>query len=199
MKISLAKVGAAALLAGAAFNVSAETLVLRELSIRTFSGTWNDEKDHPVLVVDDVNNPKPIGPGRGAGGYAFLNNKLLDFASGKELGWLRGKCVTIDHGPKGPWTGPVTIGAGGPFESDCQFVYLLEGGQMVANGNVDLNAMEKDVPLLVAITGGTGKYRGARGQVTIQQDPPGQPITYKVTLDYDLPTPAPAAQQPKKK
>lgn len=179
--------GAAAALAASAVGVHAETLVLREISAVTYSGSWNDEKDHPVLVIDDLKNPHPIGPGRGAGGYVFLNNRLYGWEDNEEIGMMRGICVTIDHGPDGPWKGDVTMGAGGPFNSACQFSYIMADGQLVADGNIDLNAMEKDVPLSIAVTGGTGSYRGARGQVSIQQDPPGQPITYKVTLDYDLP------------
>ena len=78
------------------------------------------------------------------------------------------------------------MGAGGPFPSSCQLSYELAGGQLVSAGIIDLNAMELDKPLSLPIVGGTGKYRGARGDVTIVQDPPGQPITYKVVLDYKL-------------
>jgi hypothetical protein len=169
---------------GAATSALAEKIVVRETSMRTFSGTINDEEGHPVLVIDDLKNPRPIGPGRGAGGYVFLNNKLLDPKTGKELGLMRGICFTIDHGPDGPWKGKIEIGAGGPFPSACQLAYELPDGQLVANGIIDLNAMELDKAIPVAIVGGTGKYQGARGQVTITQDPPGQPITYKVVLDF---------------
>lgn len=166
--------------------VQAEQLVLREVSMRTFSGTLNDEEDHPVLVIDDLKNPRPIGPGRGAGGYVFLNNKVLDWKDGKEIGMMRGICFTIDHGPNGPFKGKIEIGAGGPFPSWCELAYDLPGGQIVGTGIIDLNQMELDKAIPLALVGGTGKYRGARGQVTIQQDPPGQPMTYKVVLDYDL-------------
>lgn len=193
----LALIGAAC--AAQAADYTTETLVFRELSVRTFSGSFNDEKDHPVLQVDDTSNPKPIGPGRGAGTWVFLNNKLVDYKTGAEAGLMRGVCWTIDHGPNGPWKGPVTIGAGGPYHSACQFTYVLKDGQIVANGDMDMNQMEKDTPLGMAITGGTGRYRAASGEVTVQQDPPGQPITYKVQLSVDVRAPSKAAAPAKKK
>lgn len=181
-------------LAGVACGAAADTRVVRVLSLRTFSGTFNDGKDHPVMVVDDVSRPRPIGPGRGAGGYVFLNNKLVDWDSGKHLGMMHGVCLTVDHGPDGPWQGPVVLGAGGPFPSMCHTSYVFEDGQIVAMGVADLNAMEKDVPQPRPIVGGSGRYFGAIGQVTIVQDPPGQPITYKAVLEFQLPAkPASAA------
>ena len=168
-------------------QLETHSMTIREISAVTYSGTINDEEDHPTLIIDDLKRPKPIGPGRGAGGYVFLNNHLHDWETNEKIGWLRGMCFTLDHGPDGPWTGEVVIGAGGPFHSNCNFNYLLDGGQIAAQGDIDLNAMELDKPLSVAIIGGTGKYEGARGQVTIVQDPPGQPITYKVEMHYTVP------------
>lgn len=164
----------------------ADEMTFREVSTRTFSGTINDDEDHPVLVIDDLKNPRPIGPGRGAGGYVFLNNKLLDWKSGKEIGVMHGMCFTLDHGPDGPFTGRFQMGAGGPFPSSCQITYRLPDGQLVGTGIIDLNAMERDEKIPLPIVGGTGKYSGARGEVIITQDPPGQPMTYKVTLKYKL-------------
>lgn len=164
----------------------AEEITIREVSTRTFSGTINDDKDHPVLVIDDLKNPRPIGPGRGAGGYVFLNNKLLDWKSGKEIGEMHGMCFTLNHGPDGPFTGTFQMGAGGPFPSSCQITYRLPDGQLVGTGIIDLNAMELDQKIPLPIVGGTGKYMGARGEVIITQDPPGQPMTYKVVLKYKL-------------
>ena len=174
----------AALIAGFSAQASAEKLVLREVSHRTFSGTMNDEKNHPVMIIDDLAKPAEIGPGRGAGGYVFLNNKIMDYKTNAMLGWMRGMCFTVDHGDKGPFKGAYTIGAGGPFDSACQITYILKDGQIVANGNLDLTALEKDQPLSLAVTGGTGKYSGARGDIVFQQDPPGQPITYKIVITY---------------
>ena len=171
---------------GATASATAEEMMLREVTTRTFSGTINDEKDHPVLIIDDLKSPKPIGPGRGAGGYVFLNNKLLDWKSGKDIGAMHGICFTLDHGPDGPFTGKFAMGAGGPFPSFCQLTYQLQDGQLVGTGVIDLTAMERDQTIPLPLVGGTGKYVGARGEVLITQDPPGQPMVYKVTLKYSL-------------
>ncbi len=172
------------LLAGIVGPAVAETLVLREVSMRTFSSTLNDEKNNPILIIDDLKKPHPIGPGRGAGGWVFLNNKVFDWKSNKELGMMRGWCMTVDHGPNGPFKGDVVIGQGGPYDAACQITYILPDGQINANGNMNLTALEQDSPLSLGVNGGTGKYAGARGEVTFVQDPPGQPIAYKVTIKY---------------
>jgi hypothetical protein len=178
---------AAALLLGVSgcAPYTTETLIVRELSVRTFSSTLNDDRDHPVMVIDNLGQPKPIGPGRGAGTWVFLNNKLVDYDSGAEIGVSRGLCWTVNHG-KEPWKGKLWAGVGGPYDSACQFSYMLPDGQLVANGDLDMNQVEQDVPATISITGGTGRYRGVIGEVTIQQDPPGQPITYKLTLSLDV-------------
>lgn len=184
---------ACALLCGACATQPAwvtETRVYRELSMRTFSSTLNDDRDHPVLVIDDLGNPRPIGPGRGAGTWVFLNNKLVDYDTGVEAGTMRGYCWTVNHGPDGPWQGKLWAGVGGPYDSACQFTYVFTDGQIVAHGDLDMNEVEKDVPATIPISGGTGRYRGASGEITFQQDPPGQPITYKVTLSIDQRNPA---------
>lgn len=166
---------------------STETLVFRELSVKTFAGTLNDDKDHPVMQVDNLDAPKPIGPGRGAGTWVFINNKLVDYDTGEDRGVMRGSCWTLNHGEDGPWTGALWIGEGGPYNSDCKLIYVLEEGQIVATGDVDMNLVEQDAPAEMAVIGGTGRYRSAGGEVVFQQDPPGQPITYKVTISVDLP------------
>ncbi len=174
----------AALIAGLSAQASAETLIWREVSMRTFSSTLHDEKNHPIMIIDDLSKPVSIGEGRGAGGWVFLNNKIFDWKSNKELGMMRGMCFTVDHGPKGVFKGDVVIGAGGPFDAACQITYILKEGQIVAHGNMNLTALEQDNALHLAVTGGTGKFAGARGEIVFVQDPPGQPMTYKITVNY---------------
>lgn len=194
MHIQIRLIGTVVLLgtayaAGAHESHRTETLTLRELSIRTYSSTLNDDRDHPVLKIDDLSGPKPIGPGRGAGTWVFINNKLVDYTSGADAGFMRGMCWTLDHGAEGPWKGKLWAGVGGPYHSACHLTYVLKDGQIVATGEVDMEAVERNVPVTIGIVGGTGRYRAAMGELTLQQDPPDQPITYKATISVDVRNP----------
>ena len=53
----------------------------------------------------------------------------------------------------------------------CNGSNSLPGGQVVVQGLIDYGPGEeiKEEPYSLAITGGTGKYRAARGQVTIKE------------------------------
>ena len=53
--------------------------------------------------------------------------------------------------------------------------HLLPGGQIVATGLVTA-AQEETSPFMQAITGGTGAYRNAHGQLTVSEAGP-QPAT----------------------
>ena len=57
----------------------------------------------------------------------------------------------------------------------CDNVTNLPGGQIVATGLVT-DAQEEQSPFIQAITGGTGAYRNAHGQLTVSEAGP-QPAT----------------------
>jgi hypothetical protein len=59
--------------------------------------------------------------------------------------------------------------------SQCDNVTNLPGGQIVATGLVT-DAQEEQSPFTQAITGGTGFYRNAHGQLTVSEAGP-QPAT----------------------
>jgi hypothetical protein len=64
--------------------------------------------------------------------------------------------------------------------SQCTNVTSLPGGDIVTQGVVT-SAQEEQKPFAQAITGGTGSFRGAKGQLTVSEAGP-QPAT----LTYDL-------------
>ena len=111
---------------------------------------------------------------------------------------LTGKVVAppanIDLGAPGPSVGDQQIISMDVFKGDkrvgeshvvcttvragivqCDNVTSLPGGQIVATGLVT-DAQEEQSPFTQAITGGTGYYRNAHGQLTVSEAGP-QPAT----------------------
>jgi hypothetical protein len=64
--------------------------------------------------------------------------------------------------------------------TQCDNVTSLPGGQLVATGVVT-SAQEETSPFVQAITGGTGAYRNAHGQLTVSEAGP-QPATLTFQL-----------------
>ncbi len=157
-----------------------KTLTLREVSRHTYTGTDNEFPSNPVVELG-ATGATPIGPGRGAGSFIFLNNDVFYPVTQAPAGTVHGFCWTVAHGAT-PYQGPPALGVGGPFHAACQITYLLDGGKIVVAGNLNQTAIEKDRKQTLAVVGGTGKYAHVRGQMEIVQDPPGQPITYKTTF-----------------
>lgn len=113
---------------------------------------------------------------------------------------LRAQESQIDLGPTGPSTGDELLlagtltGAGGKpagddsgvctvtaFDPQHQFAICtvglqLTGGQLLVTGQESLSSTDQTF----AITGGTGAFRHARGQLTVHQI---NPTTRQVTLD----------------
>jgi hypothetical protein len=54
------------------------------------------------------------------------------------------------------------------FAAECLNTTVLPGGQITAQGYVTSDEIEK-IPFKQAITGGTGVYKGARGELTVDE------------------------------
>lgn len=54
------------------------------------------------------------------------------------------------------------------FAAHCLNTTVLPGGQITSQGYVTSDEIEK-VPFRQAITGGTGAYKGVRGQLTVDE------------------------------
>ena len=63
------------------------------------------------------------------------------------------------------------VNADGSSTLQASSTYSLPGGQVTAQGRVDYGSDEevKVDPYRLAITGGTGRYSAAAGEVTIQE------------------------------
>jgi allene oxide cyclase len=87
--------------------------------------------------------------GDSAGDILTFANDVFDAADAAKVGTDQGSCIRV------------VVGAAASYE--CTFTTFLADGQIVVNGPF-FDA--KDSTL--AITGGTGRYRGARGEMELQ-------------------------------
>jgi hypothetical protein len=64
----------------------------------------------------------------------------------------------------------------------CLGSLSLRRGQVTLQGLVEIQGMDDPGPFRVAITGGTGAYRGASGEAVVFEPRPGKNI-YKLRFD----------------
>ena len=91
-------------------------------------------------VVDLTTN------GDSTGDLLTFHNELFDDANEIVVGTNQGECVRIEVGVS--W--------------ECRWINFLEGGSITVEG-----PFFDDGPSAMAITGGTGAYRGARGSMRL--------------------------------
>jgi hypothetical protein len=95
-------------------------------------------------------------PGPGPGDQFIFSGDVFDRPGGVFLGRATGMCTTL--------TGDQTGG-----ETTCGATFTLADGQIAVQGLVDNAALfVRGDPTPLYITGGTGMYRTARGDGTIQ-------------------------------
>ena len=98
-------------------------------------------------VVDLTTN------GDSTGDLLTFHNELFDDANEIVVGTDQGECVRIEVGVS--W--------------ECRWINFLEGGSITVEG-----PFFDEGPSAMAITGGTGAYRGARGSMRlVARDPAG--------------------------
>jgi hypothetical protein len=100
-------------------------------------------------------------PGDSVGDQQIISMDV--FKGAKRIGESHVVCVTVRAGI-----------------AQCDNVTNLPGGQIVATGLVT-DAQEETSPFTQAITGGTGVYRNAHGQLTVSEAGP-QPATLKFEI-----------------
>ena len=59
---------------------------------------------------------------------------------------------------------------------------MLRRGQITLQGLIEVQGLDDPGPFVVAITGGTGAYRGASGEALVR-DPIGPRRIYKLSFD----------------
>ncbi len=110
---------------------------------RTSSGTVVHVIEH--AVTDTVVHSG--GPGDVTGNLLTWHNKVYDPANTKQVGTDQGSCVRIAPA-EGSW--------------ECNWTTFLAGGQITVEGPYYDTRNS-----VLAITGGTGEYRDARGQMAL--------------------------------
>jgi hypothetical protein len=117
-----------------------------------------------VLAVEQVD----VGtPGQSPGDQQVITMDV--FAGAKRLGESHVVCTMVRVDP-----------ATHAFTAQCENVTHLPAGDIAATGLVT-SAQEEQAPFTQAITGGTGAYKQAHGQLTVSEAGP-QPAT----LAFDL-------------
>jgi hypothetical protein len=108
-------------------------------------------------------------PGPSLGDY-FVFSEILE-RRGEEVGTSGGQCVTVAGTP--PYA---------TFTAHCVATLDLERGQITLQGLVEIQGEDDMSPFTIAITGGTGRYRGAGGEARIR--PRGEGVlVYKLSFD----------------
>jgi allene oxide cyclase len=101
--------------------------------------------------------------GDSAGDILTFANDLFDAADATKVGTDQGYCIRV------------VVGAGASYE--CTWTAFLADGQIVVNGPF-FDAKGSTL----AITGGTGRYRGARGEMELESRENGTKFAFTYHL-----------------
>lgn len=119
--------------------------------------------------------------------YDFLDLGATGYSLGDQLAF--GETFTQRGDAVGTSGVACTVTAFEPPPSDdvtvhCVGTLKLKHGQVNLQGLLDLDGLADPGPFRVAITGGTGRYRGAAGEaVAWQPNPPENRYIYKLQID----------------
>jgi hypothetical protein len=118
-----------------------------------------------ATAINDFVDVGPAGPSPGDI-YVFVDDVFLASAPNQRVGQALGRCAVID---------PASVRLG------CSITTSLRGGDIVTDGTLN------NVPggtSTGAITGGTGRFRNARGESVLDLGPPQGPhrATFRLIL-----------------
>jgi hypothetical protein len=103
-------------------------------------------------------------PGVSPGDEFLFSGDVFDHKGGTKFGRNGGRCTTMSSD------------AAGADEVACSAGFVLEGGQIMTGGVFRYTSVFGGETVASPIRGGTGAYRGARGEGTVQvpDDVPNQ-------------------------
>lgn len=118
-----------------------------------------------VVEQEAFVNVPPDATTVGLGAVITFSDTLYDRSSGDRVGTDGGVCTVVSVSPPA-----------NPTEGDvhCVVTLSLTGGQITGQVLLTIPFAEGELPppFEVAITGGTGKYEGAEGHVTVEETSP---------------------------
>jgi hypothetical protein len=134
-------------------------------------GKGKDKGDSLRLVAKTIQEGTlDLGtPGPSLGDQLVFSEVLRE--RGREVGTSGAVCTITEAVP------PYTV-----VVYHCVGTLSLRRGQITLQGLVETQGMDDPGPFLVAITGGTGAYRGASGEAVVR-DPIGPRRIYKLSFD----------------
>jgi hypothetical protein len=134
-------------------------------------GKGKDKSDSLRLVGKTIQEETlDLGtPGPSPGDELVFSETL--YKEGREAGTSGAVCVVTEAVP------PYTV-----VVYHCVGTLSLRRGQITLQGLVETQGLDDPGPFLVAITGGTGVYRGASGEAEVR-DPIGRKRIYKLSFD----------------
>lgn len=113
-----------------------------------------------LVVIEHATTDTPVDlttNGDSTGDLLTFHNDLYDESNTDVVGSDQGDCVRIEVGVS--W--------------ECRWVNILEGGSITVEG-----PFYDAGPSALAITGGTGDYRGARGSMRLVSNEDGTEFTF---------------------
>jgi hypothetical protein len=133
-----------------------------------FATASNPERIDIIARATAINDFVDVGPAGPSPGdiYVFVDDVFLASAPNQRVGQALGRCAVID---------PASVRLG------CSITTSLRGGDIVTDGTLT-NA--PGGTSTGAITGGTGRFRNARGESVLDLGPPAGPhrATFRLIL-----------------
>jgi hypothetical protein len=111
-------------------------------------------------------------PGPSLGDELVISERL--FLRGREVGESGVVCVVTQAMP------PYDV-----LTFHCVATLSLRKGQITLQGLIEVQGEDDPGPFRVAITGGTGKFRGAGGEAVVREVSPGPPARSVYKLRFD--------------
>jgi hypothetical protein len=136
-----------------------------------FATASNPERIDVITRATAINDFVDIGPAGPSPGdvYVFIDTVYLAKAPSQKVGEALGRCTVIDPDPAAPRLG-------------CNITTTFSADDGITTDGTLLNV--PGTTSTGAITGGTGRFRNARGDAALDLGPPGGPhrVSFRMIL-----------------